>query len=76
MNDASHRSESDQDRSNARVHGDRPPMPRWVKAFIAAVVLLVLLFLVSMLLGVRHGPGRHAATGLDIVATLPSAGPR
>ena len=49
-----------------------PPMPRWVKAFIAAVVILVLLFLGSMLFGVRHGPGRHAADGHDVVAAAPA----
>lgn len=46
-------------------------MPRWVKAFIAAVVILVLLFLVSLLLGVEHGPGRHA-TGGSSAAVAPA----
>jgi hypothetical protein len=49
-----------------------PPMPRWVKAFIAAVVIVVLLFLGSMLFGVRHGPGRHAAEGRHVVAAAPA----
>ena len=41
---------------------DKPPaMPLWVRAFIAVVVILVLLFLGSMLLGVRHGPGQHSS---------------
>ena len=49
-----------------------PPMPRWVKAFIVAVAILVVLFLGSMLFGVRHGPGRHAAVGNDVVAAAPA----
>ena len=47
-------------------------MPRWVKAFIAAVVILVALFLVSMLLGVEHGPGRHATGGISAAAVAPA----
>ena len=47
-------------------------MPRWVKAFIAAVVILVVLFLVSMLLGVEHGPGRHATGGGSVAAMAPA----
>ena len=50
------------------VMADKPPaMPLWVKGFIAVVVILVLLFLGSMLLGVRHGPGQHSS------ATSPAA---
>ena len=52
--------------------GGLPPMPRWVKAFIAAVVILVALFLVSMLLGVEHGPGRHATGGGSVAAMAPA----
>ena len=47
-------------------------MPRWVKAFIAAVVVLVVVFLISMLLGAEHGPGRHAAVGSSVAATAPA----
>ena len=75
MTDAQHPSESEQDLTTAPVHRSPPAMPRWVKAFIVAVVLLVLLFVGSMLLGVRHGPGRHAASDLDVVAMLQPAGP-
>ena len=39
-----------------------PPMPAWVKGFIAIVVILILLFVGSMLLGVRHGPGMHSSS--------------
>ena len=38
-----------------------PPVPLWVKGFIAVVVILILLFVGSMLLGVQHGPGMHSA---------------
>ena len=46
--------------------GDRsspPGAPRWVKVFgiIAAVVLLV--FVVLLVTGNRHGPGRHLDGG-------------
>ena len=52
-----------------REDEQRPPgMPGWVKAFIAVVVLIVLLFLGSMLLGVKHGPGRHADAGVSAAA--------
>ena len=47
-------------------------MPRWVKAFIAAVVILVLLFVASLLLGVEHGPGRHATGGSSSAAVAPA----
>jgi hypothetical protein len=39
-----------------------PPMPAWVKGFVAVVVILILLFVGSLLLGVRHGPGRHSSS--------------
>ena len=55
--------ESDRHRKADPAPSGPPPMPRWVKAFIAAVVILVLLFVASLLLGVEHGPGRHASGG-------------
>ena len=39
--------------------GTRQGMPRWVKVFGIIAVILVLLFVISMLAGVRHGPGLH-----------------
>ena len=39
-----------------------PPMPAWVKGFIAVIVILILLFVGSLLLGVRHGPGMHSSS--------------
>ena len=46
-------------------------MPLWVKAFIAVVVIVVLLFVGSMLLGVRHGPGMHSSAPAPTVALDP-----
>jgi hypothetical protein len=37
--------------------GQAPRMPRWVKVFGIAFLVLVLLFVVMMASG--HGPGRH-----------------
>ena len=37
--------------------------PRWVKAFGIIVLVLVLLFAISLLAGVRHGPGLHTPSG-------------
>lgn len=34
-------------------------MPRWVKSFIAAALIVALLVVVLALLGGDHGPGRH-----------------
>ena len=48
-------------------------MPMWVKGFIAVVVLLVLLFVGSLLLGVHHGPGMHSSSAPPTaVGTTPS----
>ena len=41
----------------------RPGMPRWVKMFGIIVIVLVLLFVISLLAGVRHGPGMHTPSG-------------
>ena len=41
----------------------RPGMPRWVKVFGIIVIVLVLLFVISLLAGVRHGPGMHTPSG-------------
>ena len=46
----------------ARVAGDRgspPGMPRWVKWSIVVVTVMIVAFVVSASLGVRHGPGMH-----------------
>ncbi len=36
-----------------------PGTPRWVKAFGIIALVLVLLFAISLLAGIRHGPGMH-----------------
>ena len=41
----------------------RPGMPSWVKVFGIIVIVLVLLFVISLLAGVRHGPGMHTPSG-------------
>jgi hypothetical protein len=51
---------------------EKPPMPLWVKGFIAVVVILMILFVGSMLLGVRHGPGMHSSAP-NPAATLVTA---
>ena len=38
-------------------------MPRWVKVFLIIAILLVLVFILSQLLGVQHGPGLHSLPG-------------
>lgn len=52
-------------------------MPTWLKAFLAAIAVLIIVLLVATWLGGEHGPGRHmssdapgiglgqAATGID-----------
>jgi hypothetical protein len=43
--------------------GAGPGIPRWVKVFGIIVLVLVLLFVISLLAGVRHGPGLHTPSG-------------
>jgi hypothetical protein len=50
----------------SQIHPDRtstPGIPRWVKVFGIVVIVLILLFVISLLSGVRHGPGLHAPSG-------------
>lgn len=44
-------------------NGGRPSMPRWVKGFVAAG--LILISLVAVMLVAGHGPGRHFGTTVD-----------
>jgi len=44
-------------------HGSASGTPRWVKVFGIIVLVLVLLFVISLLAGVRHGPGLHTPSG-------------
>ena len=43
--------------------GSTPGAPRWVKAFGIIALVLALLFAISLLAGVRHGPGMHTPSG-------------
>jgi hypothetical protein len=38
-------------------------MPRWVKGFIAAGLIVALLVVILVVLGGDHGPGRHELGG-------------
>jgi len=44
-------------------HGSTRGTPRWVKVFGIIALVLVLLFVISLLAGVRHGPGLHSPSG-------------
>ena len=44
-------------------HGSTSGTPRWVKVFGIIALVLVLLFVISLLAGVRHGPGLHTPSG-------------
>jgi hypothetical protein len=44
-------------------HGSTPGTPRWVKVFGIIALVLVLVFVISLLAGVRHGPGMHTPSG-------------
>jgi hypothetical protein len=51
------------DRCVAPGHGSMRGTPRWVKLFGIIALVLVLLFVISLLVGVRHGPGLHTPSG-------------
>lgn len=52
--------------------GEPPRMPRWVKAFAAVAVLLVLLLALKAAFdGGGHGPGLHG--GMGPTASLPTS---
>jgi hypothetical protein len=36
-----------------------PPTPRWVKVFGGVALAVVVLFLILLVVGGGHGPGRH-----------------
>ena len=63
-------------RSNSGHHANLEPgaeggrgVPRWVKVFgIAAILLLALAIVVMLLSGGRHGPGRHLSS-LGVAST-------
>ena len=45
-------------------------MPTWAKVFLIVLVVVILAFVISLLAGVRHGPGLHSP---DSVGTQGSA---
>jgi len=40
-----------------------PGTPRWVKVFGIIMTIVVLLFVVAIIFGSGHGPGRHTRSG-------------
>ena len=44
-------------------HGSTHGTPRWVKVLGIITLVLALLFVISLLAGVRHGPGLHTPSG-------------
>lgn len=38
--------------------------PRWVKVFLVVAVVAVALFVVLLVFGGDHGPGRHTSIGV------------
>jgi hypothetical protein len=50
--------------------------PRWVKVFGIIAIVLVLLFVILLLTGRGHGPGRHLPSGDAPAAHPPSEGGR
>ncbi len=43
--------------------GSTTGTPRWAKVFGIIALILVLLFVISLLTGGGHGPGRHTMSG-------------
>lgn len=57
----------DRDRSDGddapNITGDKaPPAPTWVKVAGAIALILVLVVVIALLSGGKHGPGRHQST--------------
>ena len=46
-----------------------PGTPLWVKLFAAIALAVVVLFVVLLLIGRGHGPGRHGVGGNDAGVT-------
>jgi hypothetical protein len=43
------------------------PTPAWVKVFAIIAVILLVAFVVSLLLGVEHGPGGHGTVRSELL---------
>lgn len=53
-----------------------PGMPRWVKGFVIAAAVLVVLFVALQVLGGgSHGPQRHSGAGIGVGAGAGSLAP-
>ncbi len=52
-------SDSGKEPAARREVGPSPGMPRWVKILLVVGLVVALAFLISSLVGVEHGPGRH-----------------
>ena len=56
---------------------DAPPeTPRWVKAFAVLTLLVAALFVILMLAGGHHGPGRHFRSNTPAGQAAPRGEPR
>ena len=51
--------------------GSAPRTPRWVKVFGIIALVVVLVFVISLLAGVRHGPGLHTPSSGSGGQTMP-----
>ena len=49
--------------TGAMGRGSPPGTPRWVKAFGVIAVVVLVLFVILLLTGSDHGPGRHLDGG-------------
>jgi len=52
--------------------GSTTSTPRWVKVFGIIALVVVLLFVISLLAGVRHGPGLHTPSSGSGGQTMPT----
>lgn len=51
------------DGTGAIGRGSSPGAPRWVKVFGVIAVIVLVLFVILLLTGGDHGPGRHSDGG-------------
>jgi hypothetical protein len=42
--------------------GSRPGTPRWVKVFAVIAAIVILVFVILLVTGNDHGPGRHSGS--------------
>ena len=49
--------------ATAAGRDSHPGMPRWIKAAIAVVLVLVVVLVIGKLVGADHGPGMHGGNG-------------